>query len=153
MKKVIASGTAKDGKLTLRNRQIFDEEIKGLSGDVTITVAEGRPTRSNEQNAYYHGVVCKMISDFTGDTPDEIHCYYRDKFLSHKKHIVIGSDDLEIEKATTTILSTTEFEEYLEKVRRHASVEINLYVPLPNEPERPFDILDAHLALQKGKLI
>jgi hypothetical protein len=133
MNKVSAQATIKDGKLILRNQQIFEEELRDLSGDVTLTVAEGRATRSGQQNRYYWSVVCKLISDFTGYTPEEVHEYYKKKFLSNKKHIVIGDDGLDVEMLTTTRLNTKEFEDYCENIRRHASMELQVNIPEPNQ--------------------
>ena len=142
MKQASCLGTVKDGKLELRNPQIFKEELKGLFGDVTLTVAEGRGKRSNQQNKYYWSVVCGTISDHTGYTPKEVHEYYKDMFLSEKKHITIGEDEREVETATTTRLTTKQFEEYCENIRRHASEKLHLDIPEPNEETHEPDELD-----------
>ena len=135
MKSVYALGNIEKGKLTLRNRQIFSEELKGLSGDVTVTVVEGRGKRSDGQNRFYWGCVCKLISDTTGYTPEEVHEFLKEKFLSKKEHIIIGSEEHDVEMATTTKLSTKEFEEYIENIRRFASMELQIDIPSPNEYE------------------
>ena len=47
---------------------------------------------------------------------------------------ILAIGDKEIKKPLSTAnLSTSEFEAYLEKVRRWASQFLSLYVPLPNE--------------------
>jgi len=133
MKQIYGLGKVEKGKLSLNNEQIFKEELKSLSGDVVVLVKEGRPKRSTQQNKYYWSVICRIISEHTGYTPEEVHEFYKETFLTDRKLITIGKDEREIEKATTTRLSTKEFEEYCENIRRHASVELNLNIPEPNE--------------------
>ena len=83
-------------------------------------------TRSQAQNKYYWGVVCKIIGDEIGYLPDEIHQLMGKEFLKyeHKGEWFVKS---------TTKLNTKEMEEYLENVRRFASMELSIFVPLPNE--------------------
>jgi hypothetical protein len=149
MKSIFGLGKVEKGKLTLKNQQIFQEELKGLVGEVVVTVAEGRGKRSDAQNRYYWGIVMKLISDTTGYTPEEVHEFLKEKFLTDKKHIVIGGEERDIEKATTTRLTTKEFEEYIENIRAFASMELQINVPSPNEPERVKDMLDEYLDLQQ----
>lgn len=85
-----------------------------------------RHIRSIQQNKYYWSVICKLISDHTGYTSDEIHQILAEQFLSYEK------DGRSFVKSTTK-LKTTEFETYMEECRRWASVELQIYIPLPNE--------------------
>jgi hypothetical protein len=132
MKQIYGLGKVNQGKLTLNNSQIFKEELKNLNGDVVITVAEGRGKRSTQQNRYYWGQVCTLISETTGYTPEEVHDFLKEKFLTDKKHIVIAGEERDIEQATTTRLTTKEFEEYCENIRRWASSVLNINIPDPN---------------------
>ena len=91
-----------------------------------------KETRSEKQNRYYWGVVLKIIGDDTGYTPDEIHQLMQKEFLkyTHKGEVFFRS---------TTSLNTKEMEQYLEQVRRFASTELGIFVPLPNETEFYYD--------------
>ena len=133
MNSVYALGRVESGKLLLKNQQIFKEEIKTLNGDIILTVSEGRGKRSLQQNKYYHSVVCGLISETTGYTPEEVHNFLKDKFLSNKHQMVIGNEERLIEEATTTKLTTKEFKDYIEKIQRWASEELNVSIPDPNE--------------------
>lgn len=113
----------------------YDQKIKlesyliTLAGkNIEVVVRVKRAKRSNNQNNYYFGVVCKILGDYFGYTEEEMHDALKMKFLRH------GAADLETVKSTTK-LNTTEFEEYLEKIRRWAITEYNVNVPLPNEAE------------------
>jgi hypothetical protein len=135
MKQIYALGKTEKGspKIIFNNRQIFDEELKDLSGDIVITISEGRGKRSDRQNKYYWSVCCKLISEHTGYTSEEVHEFLKEKFLTDKHKIVIGGEEREIESATTTRLTTKEFEVYCENIRRFAAQELNINIPEPGE--------------------
>lgn len=90
-----------------------------------------KKTRSLKQNKYYHGVVCKLISEHTGYTSDEVHQLLAEQFISYEKN---GKQFVK----STTKLKTAEFEEYLESCRRFGAMELQVYIPLPNEPNNYF---------------
>lgn len=85
-----------------------------------------RRTRSLNENSYYWGVVVKMLADELGYLPEEMHDALRIKFLT------IHTDKLPSIK-TTTKLTTSEFEEYLSKIRTWSSLELGVLIPMPNE--------------------
>lgn len=96
---------------------------------VTIRKIKKNMPRSIVQNNYYHGVVIKLLSEFTGYEPEEMHKALKIKFLTYEN--VKG---LPVTLSTTQ-LKTHEFEEFLERVRRWASMDLGVYIPLPNEVE------------------
>jgi hypothetical protein len=100
-----------------------------------------RKPRSSNQNRYYHGIVVKMIAEETCGVPaskedcDAIHRELAKNFLGSTE-VTNGGFTFEVIKSTTD-LSTVEMEEYLEMIRRWADVDLNLYIPKPNEVEIP----------------
>lgn len=86
-----------------------------------------KKNRSKQQNAYMWAVVYDLISKHTGYTPDECHQILAEMFLSYEK-------DGRSFTMSTTKLKTLEFEDYLERCRRWAAMELQVYCPLPNEP-------------------
>jgi hypothetical protein len=76
-------------------------------------------TRSNPQNKYYFGVIVDMISEETGNEPEETHELLKLKFLKS------------MGKKNTTQLTTVEFNTYIEKIQRWASIELSLIIPDP----------------------
>ena len=107
----------------------YADYLKTLTDkNVEVIVRKQRAQRSNNQNNYYFGVVCKILGDYFGYETDEIHFALRNKFL--KK----GACDLETAKSTTS-LNTAEFEDYLTKIKRWAASEYSLNIPDPNEVE------------------
>jgi len=117
-----------DGKIVKFDRRSFSSRIKFLrQGKFYLKIDPNRPTRSNQQNAYLWGVVYDIIGKDTGYAPDEVHQIMTEKFLSYEKNgrMFVKS---------TTKLNTVEMEEYLERIRKFASMDLTIFIPLPNEP-------------------
>ena len=85
--------------------------------------------RSNPQNRYYFGVVLNLIADEIGHTPDECHEIFKAKFLPVKQ-IKVGGKIYHIPGSTKELM-TVEMEEYIEKIRRFASINLSLAIPDP----------------------
>lgn len=98
---------------------------------MTVEIKPFRKDRSNQQNRYYHGVVLKMISDYTGYCADELHETFKSQLLPTKV-VQIGSVRKEVSTSTTS-LTTTQFEDYCEDIRRFAAETIGLVIPDPNQ--------------------
>jgi len=122
------SSNVEKGILTVTDTKAFKRWLWTLKGKVYVTVKKRRKKRSNPQNAYLWGCVYKLISDFSGYTPEETHQIFTGMFLGYEKH---GRQFVR----TTTTLSTIEFEDYAESIRRFASMELSLWIPEPNEKE------------------
>lgn len=96
--------------------------------------------RSPNQNAYYWGVVIKMLVEYSaGKNSDKsdresVHMAMACKFLKIKK--TVCGLPIELVRSTTS-LSTKEFELYMENIRSWAAISLNLNIPLPNEIEIP----------------
>jgi hypothetical protein len=116
-----------NGKLTIDDRPALKRWLHTLKGKVYVTIKKKRKTRSNLQRKYQWGCVYKIVSEHTGYTLDECHQLFGKMFLKYEKngHVFIKS---------TTKLSTVEFEDYMESIRRFASMELSLWIPEPNEP-------------------
>jgi hypothetical protein len=90
--------------------------------------------RSTQENRYYWGVIVKTLSQELGYNPEEIHEILKHKFLKEIINLKTkqGIDLIEITKSTTS-LTTIDFEDYLSKIREWASIELSIYLALPNE--------------------
>lgn len=123
-------GKVKEGKIQFENREKFFDFLSLLEGEpIQLLVEKVRTKRTLPQNAYYHGVIVKMIADEVGyANPDEVHQALKMMFL--KKFI--GKQQIPTVRSTTD-LDTLEFEDYLEKVRTWAGETLNMRIPLPNE--------------------
>ena len=97
--------------------------------------------RSNQQNRYWHGVICKILSEENGDSPTYWHKYLKIKFLLEKmlgrepdmdKIIKAGKFDEIADMLTTTSLSTKEFTDIISKARAYASKDWGIDIPSPD---------------------
>lgn len=116
----------KDGKMTLERPDRFKEYLKAISGIVMVVLKKPRKPRSINENNYYWAVVVQMISDETGFTPEEAHEAMKWMFLRKQVGNLFTT-------RSTAILSTIEFEDFVERVRIWAQTDLNLKIPLPNE--------------------
>jgi len=141
---IVASGQVKGGKLHIRNRRAFDDQIALVPErwELEITVARQRATRSQQQNSYYWGVVVQMLSDHTGYTPDEMHAYLKTKFIPKRLAVNASNgiicDELVIGGSTRT-MSTIQFGEYMESIRQWAAETVDLYIPDPDGDTREYE--------------
>jgi len=128
---LLFSGTIKNGKIKLDDISGFTKYLKGFENKkVQLILRRFKTTRSNRQNKFYWGVVIPLIAEYAGeDDKEAIHEALKNKFLK-----VRDSKGLKIVQSTTK-LSTTEFEIYLEAVKRWASMECQIVIPDPNDIE------------------
>ena len=120
-------GTVKQGKLSFNNLQQFTDYLKSLGEkSVEIIVRKIIRIRSNNQNRYYWGVVVPLLVNATGYTTEEMHEALKMLFL---KDLTRKIPTLR----STADLTTTEFEDYLGKVRMWAAQELSCVIPDPNE--------------------
>lgn len=114
-------------KFTISDKEgMWSEVLSRLKdGRILITFTD-KATRSSAQNRYLHGVAYKAISETTGYTTEEVHEICKAKFLAHTIHI--GEEDMDIPKSTTK-LTTDEFSEYVEAIKRWAAETLDCYIP------------------------
>lgn len=117
-----------DGRLAFDDVAAFARVRGNLRGQqVQILIERRAKPRSLQENGYYWGVVIPLLSEWAGYTSDEMHDALKEHFLSR------FDDKSGLSKIRSTAsLSTSEFEEFLSKVRQWAS-EQGVFIPLPNE--------------------
>jgi hypothetical protein len=127
-------GTIRDSKLFVDKSEQFKQHLVSLNGKrVQVTVEKIKHTRSHSQNAYYHGVIVKLIAQHTGHDPEQVHELLKAMF-SPKWHYAAPLTATEFVIPTSTArLDTVEFVEYTEKCRVWAAEFLGLNIPLPGE--------------------
>lgn len=103
--------------------------IERIDKEMICEVKKKKNSRSIVQNNYYW-LILTMLQDDNGTDKDDLHIYFRSKFLHATKEI--NGELVEYTKSTTQ-LSTMDMEDYLSKIRIFASVELGCFLPLPNE--------------------
>lgn len=90
--------------------------------------------RTNPQNAYMWAVVYGLISAHTGYEPEEVHDMCLATFSTNTVEIETKDGVMEMQTVKrSSAMTTMEFSDYLERVKRWASQELGLYIPDPNE--------------------
>lgn len=109
-----------------------------------LELSERKRIRTDAQNAYLWAVPNKMISEVTGYEADEVHEYlcgqywgWKDKRVPKTPRNPKGFESVPIRTTTKnadgkrSVLSTTEFADYVAFVQRFAAQKLNLVIPDP----------------------
>jgi len=119
-------GKIKQGHFHPFEPEEFREDLEKLEGQVVeVSVKKYKKDRSIEQHRYYR-VILRIISQDLGYEEDEVGEILKAKFLKEEvefegqKYIIIKS---------TTALKTDEFADYIEKIKRWASMEHGIFIP------------------------
>lgn len=122
-----------------RNRNIVLDAIKSFNGfDVVLTIAKAKKKRSNNQNAYYWGLLIPLTQNAIKTEWGEIwskektHDFYKLHFNYVEKVNETTSEVIKIPKSTTDN-TTTQQEEYHAQIREFLKDWFNITAPLPNE--------------------
>jgi hypothetical protein len=128
------SGEIKDGRahVSMSNRDRFDSYIQNefKEGDriwISVGRLSDKKIRSVEANNYYWGVVVHMLSLETGYEKDEMHEALKLKFLQWEPLEGIPTT------VSTSKLSSDQFAEYVERIKRWAAIDLGVYIPSPND--------------------
>ena len=120
--------------------ELFEKASSYFNGqsDIEMEIRKQRKDRSKDQNAYYWGVVVKMIADHCGystrDDMERLHDHLRGLFLK-RTFTFEGRPETKI--LSTTSLSTVEFQNYCKEIQMWASIKLDLQIPDPNEAPIP----------------
>jgi len=112
---VMAYGKVINGKLILDNKDDFADDLFKFDGNVVLTLKQLPNKKTSRQNNYYRGVIVKTLSQHLGYTLDEMHNELKKEF--------------KIE--TTKRLSQDEFQDYLDRIIRWASIFHGVALPDP----------------------
>jgi len=102
-----------------------------------IIIRRHSSKRTNEQNAYYWGVVIPILADYFGhDNPENMHEDLKLKFNPVESRLTKGK----IIGGTTIKMSTVEFmvaeDSYVERICRWAAMEYQIYIPPPKKDKK-----------------
>ena len=104
---------------------------------VDIVIRKHSSKRTNDQNAYYWGVVIPILAKYFGhDNPDDMHEDLKLEFNPIESKVSPGKKI----GGTTTALSTVEFfsadDSYIERICRWAASEHGIYIPPPEKVDK-----------------
>lgn len=109
----------------IKNMAYYQQHInRFFIGDkVVIEIEKRKVSRSLQQNSYYWGAVLPTIADSTGDMVEDLHEFFKRRFLTPRKARVLGKDV--VFPGSTAKLSKSDFAEYLQKIEHLTEI------PLP----------------------
>lgn len=122
------------------------ESLEELPHDKTwrVEVEQQKSKRSDDQNAYYWGVVVETISQTAGYEAAEVHEFlcgtrwgWKDKRVPKTPRNPEGVESVPMRTTTTkdgkrAVLSVMEFADFIEFARRFAADKLSLYIPAPD---------------------
>lgn len=141
MRELTTYGNIRSGRLHISYRDRFDEAVSTWPDcRIILTVKKIYNTRSNQQNAYLHGVIIPEVqrglieAGYSANevTLDAVKDLLKYRFA--KKEIVntTTGETIELIQATHE-MSTAEMTDFIEEVRRFSSEYLGVYIPSPNE--------------------
>lgn len=136
-----------NGQLAPHAQTALYEELRKHEGQkVTLTIVKQKKRRSNNQNAFYYGVVLPRIVDLFreyGDNicPEEVHRFLKGNVGGYKRPITTPDGDTIWHVDTSTKLSTAEWESWMDLIRAWAA-QRDVQIPFPNEVD--YDAIDMH---------
>ena len=121
-------------KKKLQTEQDRNDAITAL---VKITLSEGwyfdlskrRKVRTISQNRLER-LWLACIADETGNDPNELHDYFKGKWIEPKEVILFGEKKLIY---STRDLNTIQFKNFLDKIQVFASAELGIILPIPED--------------------
>lgn len=114
------------GKDSFGVMEKISDYCKEPESQYVLRVEKAKQKRSLSQNRYYWGVLVKMLSDYTGFTPNEMHQVLGENLWNYEK------DGRKFIKSTTE-MDTAEFTRRIDEARLFAQEQIGIYIPEPNE--------------------
>jgi len=96
-----------------------------------VVVRRVRAQRSSQANRYYRGVVIPMIADYCGYEHDQMHEAIAMMFLPVHSEV----PGAPVTRRSTADLTSAEFADYVDTVRRWAAVELGVNIPDPGRVE------------------
>lgn len=128
------------GQLHIIHRKQFDKELELLAGkEVEVLIRKKRRYRSLPQNNYYWGVIVPMVQEALINTwgeknisKEQVHEILK-RECNKKELINEETGEFLTYGKDTHDLSTTEFNEYIEKCRQWSSMWLNIDIPEPDE--------------------
>jgi hypothetical protein len=134
MDKYRAPGSVVDGRLQVNQARLRAALGVMRDGDVVLTIERKKPSRTIQQNSYYHGVVVKLIADETGQDAESVHEFLKRECNAacvEMTHRTSGEVYEAWVGKSTAALNVNDFYDYVERCRAWAGTFLGLEIPDP----------------------
>lgn len=129
-----APGSVKAGVLDV-NRGRLKAALAGMGdGPIVLTVERKKAKRSLVANAYYFGVVIRMITEETGEDAESVHEFLKRECNAQRVEMVNKQTGEVYESwvgGSTAGLNVNDFYSYVERARAWAGQFLGLSIPDP----------------------
>jgi len=120
-------GTVNKGKLTLNNKQLFNDQLQQYEGkEVVIKIVERNNNRTKDQNSLFWKWL-DIISKETGYTKEETKELISYKFLRRERQNEEGFTEVYL-KGTST-LTKKEFNDLMNNISYWSTTTLNITLP------------------------
>jgi hypothetical protein len=123
---IVVPARVERGRLHLDREALAAQLQEFDDGHAIVRIARRKAHRSQQANNYYWGVVIALTADYCGYEPEEMHDAFKLKFLRSED----TDHPLPTVKSTAS-LTTDEFWDYIDQIKRFAASELGVYVPDP----------------------
>ena len=122
-------------RMFVRDKERYQRYIETLKdGIYLVSLKRFFRNRTNSQNAYLWGVIYAILSDYTGYEPEEMHEICLANFSNQIVEIQTPEGIMEMNQVKrSSRMTTMEFNDFIERIKRWASQDLALYIPNPNE--------------------
>jgi len=132
------------GNIRLPKRMRKEIESAFVGKPIQVEVKRKAKRRSNDQNAYYWGVIIPIVlqafidlgNELQHNNPEHaqiVHEFLKDKFLNNGLDLVDAKGQAHKTGASTRRLTTAQFDEYKNKIQQFGAEYLNVQIPDPNE--------------------
>lgn len=129
-------GRVEHGKVSFRHPELLWAAVKRWEGkDIDLEIGPHKDSRSLRQNRWYWGQILGLISEHTGYEPEELHEYFKSRFLPKRVALAdcngVVVDD-KVVGGSSAKLDIEAFGEYCESIRKFAAEELGVVIPDPD---------------------
>lgn len=106
--------------------------LSALPGkELRVEVCEYRKRRSDEQNKALWGLAYKILSEATGNDPDDLHTFFLGEHFGWETIDVMGQKR-RVPLKRSSKLTTVEFAEFFDFIQRRSAETVGVYIPDPD---------------------
>jgi hypothetical protein len=125
-------GVIESGKLHMTGRKLFEDAMRRFpDGHVRVRIDVARPSRSNQQNRFWHGVVIPLFAEHCGYELDDMKDVLALRLLP-KEITDHETGEVRTIPGHTSKLTRKEFNDLIERAQR-LGAEMGIYIPDPGE--------------------
>lgn len=99
--------------------------------ELRVEVCEYRKRRSDVQNAALWGLAYKILSEATGNDPEDLHTFFLGEHFGWETIDVMGQKR-RVPIKRSSKLTTVEFAEFFDFIQRRSAETVGIYIPDPD---------------------